>query len=712
MRKRIAAALLAAVMLLTGISATAFTDITDEKTAENAAVLQTLGAIDGFEDGSFRPNDTYTRAQFCKMAVVLMQPGTALGQAANITVFPDVRSSHWAAKYINYATKTAKIIAGYGDGTFKPDNAISFAEAVTILMRVLGYTDADVGAIWPDGYLEFGELCGLTNGLADDGKFTRAEAAALFVNFLNTRLKDSSTTYLDSISSQTIENAVILSCNGNTLTALTDEERVYASAGTIPDSMIGKRVTLALDAKGIVIAAIPATDVSIESITVSSATATTITTSEGKKILVPASVKTVVHGEYVSYGMAWMDIAKGDQAMACYDKQGILEMLCVFSSDDAMVLDAEPKKGENPFVELFGLPAGSYSIVKNGEQVDASALRLWDVAVYDKTSKTFVVSDAKLTGYYEDATPNYANPEKVYLLGKWFEVADCAATTVSAFRASKTTEVTALFTPSGKVAAFVYPSVVRAKMVGVVNGDEVGLTNGLVISGESSSADYYNGKLVTVTVPSAGKLSFCSVNLISETDIDKSTIPASAVVYDSAMGCGLRKISVADIHGTAKAVYLANSDFGKLGIVVLNNATGDCYEYGKVTFLEDGYSIDFDETTIYQDAVRVNGGEIHPTTLTFTDGEYYGIAVTNNGYVTQAVKLVSVNGISRSAFAKQGYVKIDGKYVKVSDNASVYITALDKYVTLAEARSYSNNFTVYLDATIADGGVVRVIIAK
>ena len=63
---------------------------------------------------------------------------------------------------------------GVGDGTFRPNQAITYGEAVTILMRVLGYGSADVatGSNWYDGYVAVAQSSGLADGLSLGGAAT------------------------------------------------------------------------------------------------------------------------------------------------------------------------------------------------------------------------------------------------------------------------------------------------------------------------------------------------------------------------------------------------------------------------------------------------------------------------------------------------------------------------------------------------------------
>ena len=147
----------------------AFPDVTDADTARNVEVLRLMGVIEG-DNGMFRPNSSLTRAEFCKMAVVLTGKRSVATRFGSRTVFPDVKASHWAVGYINYAaSKDVGMVHGMPDGTFLPNRAITCGEAVAILMRQLGYTDADAGGIWPDGYLALADEVGMTKGLSIAG---------------------------------------------------------------------------------------------------------------------------------------------------------------------------------------------------------------------------------------------------------------------------------------------------------------------------------------------------------------------------------------------------------------------------------------------------------------------------------------------------------------------------------------------------------------
>ena len=199
MKKRVFSALLALVLALSAVvlpasAAGGFSDVSDKKTVQNVEILHLLGVIEGNGAGQFRPYDPLTRAQFCKMLVMLMGKGSEAMRYSTVTIFPDVRASHWAAGYINLTVRQSepKLLAGLPDGTFRPDSNITYGQALTILMRVLGYTDADSGGIWPVGYINLAKSGGVSDGvvLTGEAAITRAQAAQLFVNVLYAETKD------------------------------------------------------------------------------------------------------------------------------------------------------------------------------------------------------------------------------------------------------------------------------------------------------------------------------------------------------------------------------------------------------------------------------------------------------------------------------------------------------------------------------------------
>ena len=196
MKKRILTWLLAVSMLASlltvpagAANATRFSDVADNYTATAIETLRLMGVLDGYSDGTFRPNAALTRAQFCKMAVYAMDGSSELGRYSTVTIFPDVKPSFWASSYINMAAKKS-IIAGFADGKFKPNQTVTAGQAVTILMRGLGYKDENMGGVWPQGYMAEAKTCGLLKSTGITSAYsalTRGQAAKLFLNLFEAK---------------------------------------------------------------------------------------------------------------------------------------------------------------------------------------------------------------------------------------------------------------------------------------------------------------------------------------------------------------------------------------------------------------------------------------------------------------------------------------------------------------------------------------------
>jgi hypothetical protein len=120
---------------------------------EDAATV--LGALDVMVggDGVFRPDDSITRAEFAKVAVHLLGLEENADAEKGNSRFADVSIEHWANGYINIASQQ-QIIIGDDQGNFRPNEQISYQDALTILVRLLGYEkSAAAKGGYPTGYL-------------------------------------------------------------------------------------------------------------------------------------------------------------------------------------------------------------------------------------------------------------------------------------------------------------------------------------------------------------------------------------------------------------------------------------------------------------------------------------------------------------------------------------------------------------------------------
>jgi len=165
--KKILALVLALTLALGTFSfaAAAPEDVVGTDCEDAVARLGALGIIAGYPDGTFKPEQPVTRAEFAKIIVSALGVGEAAQYAAGATKFPDVAADHWATGYINVAVDVG-IINGYPDGTFLPENQVTFAEAIKMIVAALGYTPkAEAMGGYPGGYLAVAAEAEITDGV-------------------------------------------------------------------------------------------------------------------------------------------------------------------------------------------------------------------------------------------------------------------------------------------------------------------------------------------------------------------------------------------------------------------------------------------------------------------------------------------------------------------------------------------------------------------
>ena len=168
----------------------AFTDQADIKVdSEVVDTLVSLGVINGYTDGSFKPNDTVTRAEMAKMIYVL-RTGNSDASAYNNdkTTFTDIKG-HWARGYVKYC-QSLGIIAGQSATTFAPDQTVTAQEAAKMLLVTLGYDAQKAGLVGINWASRTNALAD-ENGLLEDvttsftGPCPRQYAAQLIYNAID-----------------------------------------------------------------------------------------------------------------------------------------------------------------------------------------------------------------------------------------------------------------------------------------------------------------------------------------------------------------------------------------------------------------------------------------------------------------------------------------------------------------------------------------------
>jgi len=142
------------------VFATSFSDVpANHRHAQAITALSEDGIIRGFPDGTFQPSGNVTRAELA--AIICRKFGFGGSFSQVDTIFTDVPSTHWASGYIAIASELG-IILGMGDGTFVPNANVTYEQAITMIVRALGYDSlAQANGGFPNGYLSVGNELGL-----------------------------------------------------------------------------------------------------------------------------------------------------------------------------------------------------------------------------------------------------------------------------------------------------------------------------------------------------------------------------------------------------------------------------------------------------------------------------------------------------------------------------------------------------------------------
>lgn len=658
MKKRILTWLLAISMLgslLTvpagAAAVTKFSDVSDSYTATAVEALRLMGVLDGYGDGTFRPDTILNRAQFCKMAVYAMDGSGELGRYSTVTIFPDVKPSHWASAYINMAARKG-IISGFADGKFKPNQTVTTGQAVTILMRGLGYKDENMGGVWPQGYMAEAQTCGLLKSTGITSAYsalTRGQAAKLFLNLFEAKRG-------------TGEGAVVL------FNYTLGEDEVYltnldAGKGTITVSGNSKPYTMAHPV-----------------------TSTSLIGSKGKVVL---------NGD-------------GD----------ILTFLPITGSNG--VSNAAVIIGSNGSVAGLDSLAGStsYNIYKNGSPATAADLKRYDVATYASATNSIVVSDTRVSVYYEDCKPSPSSPATITVLGgKELNVLPTAVDSLSKLKPGK--QIVLLLTADGQVAGAedANNTGARGNAMAVVSekGDVQLVCGGALLN--IGTASEYAGQVVSVYADKSGlKLNKISGGVGGDLLPKEGTLGGRKLADNVMLFDGGRQIALSELSQTGvnsgRISYARTNWAGQVDLIVLNNGLAEDVIYGRA-IVDSKY----DPTT---------GKETDRTiTIVCSDTEKYtvysGNSVSTGAFVAASIKksvndrlmftrfdtMSKLSNVSSGAWIGKTAVNFGSRTYEVPSNVQCYNDDTGKWMTLDDAKAYGGTMNLYVY-----DGVVRIVEVK
>lgn len=199
-------------------SAASYRDTNRTNYEKAVDALSDAGIINGYPDGTFKPENSISRAEISKILSSVILNGyneenaekaddktvhadirdSAL-MTGNGAAFKDVDRTNWSAPYIGVSS-TCGIVTGYTDNTFRPSKTITYNELTAMAVRACEYDMSKVTGAWPANYVAAAKEIGLYNGMKDfdpakDGSkhATRGNSAIIINNaasLIETAAKD------------------------------------------------------------------------------------------------------------------------------------------------------------------------------------------------------------------------------------------------------------------------------------------------------------------------------------------------------------------------------------------------------------------------------------------------------------------------------------------------------------------------------------------
>ncbi len=743
--KRLTAALLTAALALSLVVLPAsaapgsFIDVTDPDTAVNADILRLMGVVSGTGGNMFNPGGALTRAQFCTMVVTFLQKGEEAPRYATRTIFSDVKSSHWARSYINLAasdpslfvkesggedSKGGPLISGVGDGRFLPDDNISLAEAVTILLRALGYTSREAGAVWPQGYMDLAKSIGLLDGL-DVGSSThinRGQAARLFVNALSCKTKEGKPYYTTIGQVADEKKTIILAVNveaddGSTIGAIrtTSDKNSEAFLPAHGDGNVtalqGRRGYLVLDDNKEVVTFVPDKSTATTIVLNGDAQPGYVKSGSGQQYTISGSALVYASGdgEGKNYSEAYTSLSSGTQ-LTMYSEKGKIVAIYSASGSTTSSTDAVVVQGNVTTATFHRLTGGAsnFKILKNRQPITLSQIKPYDVVTYDAISNTLIVSDLRMTAVYTDPAPNPKAPEKIKLVkdGEELTVLESAWDTIG--DAKPGDSVSLLLTADGNVAGIVKPSAqTRSTAVGFIKGESVSIflpdgTTKKLSGGVSNTSSVMEEEPVIV---SAGREKYSVSKLptnrapgsfdVAGMKLGKLTVSSGVRIYEQVKGGSMRPIDrgsleMATVSAEKVTGYHTDSS-GYVDYIILNDVTGTAYIYGmmvggyeEVLIPDLNGSHKVEKYVWYlRSGTREDIKFVPSATYKGRSGDMVGVVLgtpTSDFYKDQytirsIVQLTAIHSVkSGDFFESQGvpYVNVNGKTYRIADDVECY----------------------------------------
>lgn len=715
-------------------------------------MLQTLGAID--YNSEFSMDSLLTRAQFSKMAVMISGYRDSVATNLSISPFVDVTHKYWGAPYIHTAV-TNGLINGYIDGTFKPENPINYEEALTIALKILGYTNSDFGSSWPNGQIGTATKIGLTDNLvANVGEnIRRADAINILYNTLTTPAKGEASAFVNKLGYSITDDVTIIATNKQDSSV--QANKVSTSAGTFEISssfdygIVGMKGTIVTEKNDLLLFFPDGKNRTHNSYAVYAPLANDVLVYKNGEIQnlgLKSDTTVYMHGQQTTLKSIISSLDIGYLISVSYNEDGSIDYATVESNGLNGPTIATPS--------IINDYAGAKTVIRDGKKSTPDAIMQNDVLYYSAPLQTVWAYSKKVTGIYESASPNKDTPTNVTVSGITYNIegADAYRALSSTGNLNYGDTVTLLLGRNGDIAGVATPSVTSTetqvagyltdagqKMFTNSNGEEYSSLYATVVQPNGKAFEYTTNSNYSSIIGSVVTVSFSGGNATLRKATNSGNISGKVNYNNMTLGNNRlsENIEILDISSTSEnepalytpvfvqrldginispvsVLYSSKNSSGAIDKLILKNVTGDMFSYGIVTkaditangnigtysYIINGSSGILSSSTTYS----VLGGQ--PAKFVMSSGQID--AITPLTYVDATAKEVTYTTL-----------KAGGKTYTLSDKVSIYektIATTFAYLDtpLSSLIENQDNYTIkaYIDRSAASGGRVRVIVIE
>ena len=380
---------------------------------------------------------------------------------------------------------------------------------------------------------------------------------------------------------------------------------------------------------------------------------------------------------------------------------------------------------------------GNVTVYKNGSLSSLSAVSTYDVYYYNKSMRTVWVYRNQVTGVYTAASPSKAAPTTVTVAGNSYSVTTSAASyalsTNGSYKIGDT--VTLLLGMNGDVVGVESGTSVGSVKYGIItatgtkeytdsSGNQqkspyitLAATDGgsydyyvagsYYSKGEIARISYENGALSVTTAGDQYSLSG-TVNTAG-TAIGSTTLAGDIEIMDSTdngSACVVYPSRLAGMHLSAENIrYYTLNTSGQIDRLILRNVTGDMYQYGVLTSVNEAAG----SSNNYSYIIDGTAGSCSSTTAF---GAGWGPAQFELSGTT-ALSLKSLKALNISALTAQ-YGISGGTEYPLADKTAVYVYKNSTFTlsSISTVSDGSYSLTAYYDKDFSSGGRIRVIVAS